>query len=155
MKLIKFIVSVGICVGTGALAGFLTSDATKGWYQTITKPSIIPPGWVFPVVWNLLFFLMGVALFIVWEKGKESLCFKKATWIFGTQLFLNFMWSIIFFGYQLPGYALFEIIILWIAILYSIIYFYKINRLAGYLLVPYILWVSFASILNFLVWRLN
>jgi benzodiazapine receptor len=155
MNFFKFFISISICMGTGALAGFLTSNATQDWYQTIAKPSIVPPGWVFPVVWNFLFFLMGVALFLIWEKGKESPFFRKAIWIFALQLFLNFLWSIIFFGYQRPGLALIEIFILWASILFSIIYFYKVDRVAGYLLIPYILWVSFAICLNFLIWRLN
>lgn len=154
-KILKFIIAVLIPLAVGGLAGIITSSSISDWYQPLAKPAFNPPAWIFAPVWNLLYFMMGVALFIILEKGRESLFYKKALWFFAIQLFLNFLWSLIFFGLRSPGLALIEIIILWIAILFTHIYFWKINHLAARLLLPYLAWVSFAMILNFEIWRLN
>jgi len=155
MKIFKLILSVAICLGAGAIGSLFTSSSIPTWYTTIEKPFFNPPNWIFGPVWTLLFIMMGVALFLVWNKGWQNKKVKIAMLIFGIQFLLNILWSIIFFGFLSPFYAFVEIIFLWLAILATIIYFYQISRPASWLLVPYILWVSFASVLNFFIWRLN
>ena len=153
-KIYKLIISLLIPQLAGGIGGIFTASSVGGWYKTLNRGSLNPPGWVFGPVWTALFLLMGYALYIVWtsENVKDK---KKAYWIFGIQLALNTFWSIIFFGFQNPGLAFFEIWILWAAILANIIVFYRINRWAGYLLLPYLGWVSFAIYLNYSIWRLN
>jgi tryptophan-rich sensory protein len=155
MKIFKLILSVVICLGAGAIGSLFTASSIPTWYTTIEKPFFNPPNWIFGPVWTLLFIMMGVALFLVWNKGWQNKKVKIAMLIFGIQFLLNILWSILFFGFLSPFYAFVEIIFLWLAILVTIIYFYQISRPASWLLVPYILWVSFASVLNFFIWRLN
>jgi len=154
-KILKLVVSILICQGVGVIGAFFTSPAISSWYVTLQKPSFNPPNWIFAPVWILLFLLMGISLYLVWEKGLESKKVKTAIFIFAVQLILNTLWSILFFGLQSPLYAFIEIIILWLAILMTIISFYKISKPAAYFLLPYILWVSFAAILNFSIMILN
>lgn len=155
MKIFKLILSVVICLGAGAIGSLFTASSIPTWYTTIEKPFFNPPNWIFGPVWTLLFIMMGVALFLVWNKGWQNKKVKIAMLIFGIQFLLNILWSILFFGFLSPFYAFVEIIFLWLAILVTIIYFYQISRPASWLLVPYIFWVSFASVLNFFIWRLN
>lgn len=155
MKIFKLILSVVICLGAGAIGSLFTASSIPTWYTTIEKPFFNPPNWIFGPVWTLLFIMMGVALFLVWNKGWQNKKVKIAMLIFGIQFLLNILWSILFFGFLSPFYAFVEIIFLWLAILATIIYFYQISRPASWLLVPYIFWVSFASVLNFFIWRLN
>lgn len=152
---IKLIISLVICQLAGIIGSLFTMSKIPTWYMTISKPELAPPNWIFGPVWTTLFILMGIALYLVWKQGTIRKDVKIALYIFGTQLILNVLWSIIFFGLENPGSAFVEIISLWISILLSIIYFYKINKTAGYLLIPYIAWVSFASYLNFMIWWLN
>jgi tryptophan-rich sensory protein len=121
----------------------------------LQKPSLAPPDWVFFPVWTALFIMMGISLFLVWQKGREDKTVKTAIFLFAGQLVLNILWSFAFFGQRSPLLGLMEIIILWIAILATILTFRKLSRTAAYLLIPYILWVSFAAFLNFMIWRLN
>ncbi len=139
----------------GIIGSVFTAPAIAGWYTTIVKPELNPPAWVFGPVWTTLFALMGVAAFLVWKQGLERRDVRIALGIFVGQLALNTLWSILFFGLQSPGAAFIEIVILWFAILATIVAFARISRPAGWLLVPYILWVSFASYLNFSIWMLN
>jgi tryptophan-rich sensory protein len=125
------------------------------WYASLQKPAFNPPNWIFGPVWTTLFIMMGVAAFLVWDKGLENKKVKISLAIFGLQLLLNVLWSILFFGLQSPLYAFIDIIMLWASILATIIYFYRISAAAAYLLIPYILWVSFASILNLSIVILN
>jgi tryptophan-rich sensory protein len=121
----------------------------------LQKPSFAPPNRVFFPVWTALFIMMGISLFLIWQKGWEEKKVKTAIYLFAGQLVLNIMWSFAFFGLKSPFLGLMEIIILWIAILATILTFNKLSRTAAYLLIPYILWVSFAAFLNFSIWRLN
>lgn len=155
IKILKLVVSVLVCQGAGLAGSLFTSPAIPTWYATLQKPSFNPPNWVFAPVWSLLFLLMGISLYLVWSKGFEHKKTKTALFIFIVQLVLNILWSILFFGLQSPLYAFIEIIILWLAILMTIITFYKISKIAAYLLLPYILWVSFAAVLNFSILILN
>jgi len=151
----KLIISILICLLAGFIGSFFTTPAITTWYTTLQKPSFAPPNWVFFPVWTSLFIMTGISLFLVWQKGWEDKKVKTAIYIFAGQLVLNALWSVAFFGLRSPITGLIEIIILWIAILATILSFMKISRTAAYLLIPYILWVSFASIVNFSIWRLN
>ncbi len=125
------------------------------WYAALRKPSFSPPNWLFGPVWITLYALMGISLYLVWKKGLKQKSIRTGLLFFGAQLFLNSLWSIIFFGMKNLLYAFVEILILWTTILITIYLFWKINRKASYLLIPYIIWVTFAALLNFSVWRLN
>lgn len=151
----KLIVAIVVSELAGIVGSFFTASSIPIWYVTLIKPEFAPPNWVFAPVWTILFLLMGIATFLVWNKGLERKDVRIALGTFGSQLILNTLWSIIFFGQQSPGLALLEIALLWLAILATIIAFYKISRPAAYLLIPYILWVSFASYLNYSIWMLN
>jgi translocator protein len=147
--------SVIICQMAGIIGSIFTTPAIPTWYANINKPTFRPPNWVFAPVWTTLFLLMGIALFLIWKKGLKRKDVKIAFSVFTFHLLLNTLWSILFFGLKSPFAAFIEIIFLWIAILISIILFFRISKIAAYLLIPYILWVSFASVLNFAIWRLN
>ena len=151
----KLFISILICLFAGFIGSFFTSSAIPTWYTTLQKPSFAPPNWVFFPVWTTLFIMMGISLFLVWQKGWEDKKVKTAIYIFAGQLVLNALWSIAFFGFKSPLLGLMEIIILWIAIAATILSFMKVSRTAAYLLIPYIIWVSFAAILNFSIWGLN
>ncbi|MBW2987474.1 tryptophan-rich sensory protein [Candidatus Woesearchaeota archaeon] len=154
-KVVKLILAIVICNLAGIIGSFFTSPAIQTWYATIQRPSISPPNWVFAPVWTTLFILMGIALFLVWDKGLKKKGVKIALIFFGIQLVLNALWSIIFFGLRNPLGGFIELCFLWAMILATIITFYRVSRPAAYLLIPYILWVSFAGILNFLIFYLN
>ena len=155
-KIAKFIIALTICEGAGLVGSIFTTPAIGGWYKTLIKPSFNPPNWLFAPVWTGLFFLMAIALYLVWTKNSATPINKKpALIIFGAQLLLNIVWSLWFFGLKSPLAGLIEIIFLWFAILLTIIYFAKIYKPATWLLAPYLVWVSFASFLNFYLWQLN
>lgn len=147
----KLVISISIPFLASAVGGFFTSTSVSTWYVDLAKPSFNPPSWVFGPVWTLLYLLIGISLYLVWISKYE----KKAFIAFGVQMFLNVSWSVLFFGLQKPLFAFIEIIFLWISILATILFFYKINKKAAYLLVPYILWVGFAAVLNFYLFILN
>lgn len=153
MKIGKFIVSIGVSFSAGAIGSIFTFSAIPTWYATLAKPSFNPPNWLFGPAWTILYILMGIAFYLVWTSPREN---KKIAYMaFFAQLILNALWSIIFFGAHNLGLAFGEIVLLWLAILWTILEFRKISKPAAYLLIPYILWVTFAGILNFSVWRLN
>ena len=149
----KLIFSIFICLFAGFIGSFFTSPAIPTWYATLQKPTFAPPNWVFFPVWTSLFIMMGISLFLVWQKEDKKV--KTALIIFAGQLVLNALWSVAFFWFRSPLLGLMEIIILWIAILATILSFKNVSRTAAYLLIPYILWVSFAAFVNFSIWRLN
>jgi len=155
VKTIKLSVSVLACLIAGFVGSVATMPSIPTWYASLQKPAFNPPNWIFGPVWTTLFIMMGVAAFLVWDKGLENKKVKISLAIFGLQLLLNVLWSILFFGLQSPLYAFIDIIMLWASILATIIYFYRISAAAAYLLIPYILWVSFASILNLSIVILN
>ncbi|MFH1511613.1 MAG: TspO/MBR family protein [Candidatus Woesearchaeota archaeon] len=152
---IKLIVSIAITNLAGLIGSFFTMDSVRTWYTTVHRPSFNPPNWVFAPVWTTLFILMGISLYLVWSKGVGARRVKIAMTIFGAQLALNILWSILFFGLRSPFYAFIEIIVLWAAIILTIAAFYMVSRPAAYLLIPYVLWVTFAAILNFSIYWLN
>jgi tryptophan-rich sensory protein len=151
----KLIIAIMISEFAGIIGSVFTTPSIPGWYSGIIKPDFNPPEWVFGPVWTTLFALMGIAAFLVWKKGLDRRDVKIALGIFMGQLVLNTLWSIIFFGFKSPGVAFVEIIFLWLAILATIIAFAKISKPAAWLLVPYILWVSFAAYLNYSIYALN
>ena len=139
----------------GILGGVFTYSAIPEWYVSLVKPSFVPPDWSFSVVWPLLYLLMGISLYMIWQKGLRSPGTKIAISVFAVQLFLNFLWSVLFFGLRSPLLGLVGIILLWISIVLSIVLFYRISKAAGLLLVPYLMWVSFAAVLNYSIFLLN
>ncbi len=151
----KLIIAIVISELAGIIGSVFTVPSIAGWYAGIIKPSLNPPAWIFGPVWTTLFALMGIAAFLIWQKGLERRDVKIALGIFIGQLILNTLWSIIFFGLHNPGAAFIEIIFLWLSIITTIIAFAKISKPAAWFLVPYILWVSFAGYLNYSIWMLN
>ena len=149
----KLIIAIVVSELAGVIGAIFTTPAVQSmWYATLAKPALNPPAWVFGPVWTTLYALMGVAVWLVWKDEKVAPRRRRgATGIFVIQLMLNTLWSIIFFGLHSPGGALVEIVFLWLAILATIIAFAKISKPAAWLLVPYILWVSFAMYLNYAI----
>ncbi|MGM5488579.1 MAG: TspO/MBR family protein [Nanobdellota archaeon] len=148
----RLIASLIICQLAGIIGSVFTVSSVSTWYVTLAKPVFNPPGWVFGPVWTVLYLLMGISLYLVWNNKNRT---TKALVIFAVQLVLNSLWSILFFGLQSPLIAFIEIIVLWVAIVASIVQFYRISRPAAYLLIPYLLWVSFAAVLNLSIVLLN
>jgi tryptophan-rich sensory protein len=132
-----------------------TFSSIPTWYASLDKPFFNPPNWIFSPVWTLLYFLMGISLYLILLNGWQDREAKRGIILFFAQLLLNVAWSFVFFFLHNPAIAFIIIILLWIMIFLSIFQFLKINKLASYLLIPYLLWVSFASILNFSIWQLN
>lgn len=157
LAIFKLIIAIVVSELAGVIGAFFTTPVIKsGWYATLAKPALNPPSWVFGPIWTMLYALMGIALWLVWTKTDADRKTKQRAFVFFfAQLGLNALWSIIFFGQQSPGTAFREIIALWILILITIRYFARVSRPAAWLLVPYILWVTFALYLNFVIWRLN
>jgi len=141
------IVSLLIVYGVAALGSLFTSGNTEGeWYESV-KPSITPPGWVFPIVWNILFFLIALSLYFSWINAKSR---NKLALVFGVNFLLNILWSYFYFYLKSPFLAFIEIIILELSIVFMILATYKVNKKSAYLLLPYLIWVGFATILNYL-----
>jgi translocator protein len=153
-EIFKLIASILLPLTLGAFAGIFTSKAVPVWYATLNRPSFNPPNWLFGPVWTTLYILMGISLFLIWKQSatKER---NLAIFVFLFQQVLNFSWSFIFFYFNMIGFALFDIILLWTSIVMMIILFYKIKPLAAYINIPYLLWVSFATILNAAYYFLN
>ncbi len=149
----KLIISILIPLAVGGLSALLTMDSMAN-FETINKPPLSPPGWLFPVVWTVLFILMGIASYLVWTSSKPYRA-RTALSVYAVQLFFNFFWSIIFFNFESYLFAFIWLIILWLLIILTTILFYRISKLAGYLMIPYILWVTFAGYLNFAIFLLN
>lgn len=151
----KLFLSILIPLLVGGISGFFTSSGVQGWYAVANKPWFNPPNWIFAPVWTALYILMGIAVFLIWKAEADKAVKQTALILFVVQLTLNFFWSLIFFKLQQPGWALVEIAVMWLAILFTILWFGKISSTAAWLLVPYISWVSFASVLNYAIWKLN
>lgn len=151
----KLIISVVGCELVGFLGTPFTISAIPTWYSTLNKPFFAPPNWIFGPVWTLLYFLMGVAFYLIWSQSWKKKKVKTASLFFLTQLGLNFIWSPIFFGLKAPLLGLIVIVAMWTLIVMTMKKFYPLSKLAFYLLVPYLVWVSFASILNAAIMFLN
>jgi benzodiazapine receptor len=152
---LKLLVSIAVPLSVGGLSGFATARGVQDWYPTLAKPPFNPPSWVFGPVWTLLYLMMGVAAFLVWQRGWNNEAVRIALALFLVQLVLNGLWSVLFFGMQSPGLAFAEIIVLWLSIGTTVILFWRVSPVAGKLLLPYAAWVSFAAVLNGSIWILN
>jgi len=151
---IGLVVLIVVCLGAGGLGAAVTTPEVNGWYRTIVKPTWNPPDSVFGPVWTTLYLMMAIAAWQVWQRAGLRVAAAPLA-LFAVQLLLNIAWSCIFFGMHQLGWALVDVITLWLAIAVTMIAFFHRSRIAGWLLVPYLAWVSFASVLNFTIWRLN
>lgn len=150
-----FIICLFTPLAIGGLSGYLTSDEINGqWFNSLQKPSFQPPDKLFGLAWTTLYILMGISLYLIWKSPLTKLR-KTALWVFGIQLFFNFWWSILFFSFHSLFLSIIDISIMWMLILYMIVLFRKVNPSAGYINIPYLLWVSFAAVLNISIWVLN
>jgi len=150
----RLLLSLAIPLSAGVLGSLFTAPAVRSWYLTINRPVWIPPSWLFGPVWTALFIMMGVALYLIWST-KMSNRVRMSLKLFAAQLVLNVLWSVLFFGMGNFWLAFGEILVLWIFILITIVSFEKVNKVASWLMVPYLLWVTFASYLNFTIASLN
>jgi tryptophan-rich sensory protein len=153
--LARLILCIAICQGAGVMGSIFTASSVATWYTTLEKPWFTPPGSIISAVWIILFALMGLSLFLIWQKGIDSTNAKVALGVFAFQLLVNILWSYVFFSLQSLLAAFVVILFLWLLIMQCIIRFWYISKEAALLLVPYILWVSFAAFLNYNLWRLN
>jgi len=151
----KLIIAILVCEVTGILSSFISIGDMHPWFETIKKPSWNPPGYLFGPVWTFLYLLMGISFWLIWNIKTDTSGKRLAMLFFGIQLFLNFWWSLIFFKYHSPQWALVEILLMLLFIFATFFQFYKISKPAAWLLAPYIAWVSFASYLNYTIWILN
>lgn len=154
-KLLKIIITVTICLLIGFLSSFATQSSVNDWYLTLNKPSFNPPNSIFAPVWAILYLMMGIAAGVVWGKGFHHIWVKTALYHFGFQLLLNALWSMVFFGLKNILAALFIILALIVAIVLTIKWFKVVSKKAAILMIPYLLWVCFATVLNYKIWELN
>ncbi len=152
---LKLLISLTVCIGAGLIGSLFTRGSIPTWYSLLQKPSFTPPSWLFAPVWFLLYILMGISAFLIWRKGFRQFQVRESIIIFTVQLFLNALWSYAFFGLKSPLIGLLVIVPLWTAILLTMLNFYKVSKTASLLLIPYILWVSYATVLNFWFYLLN
>lgn len=151
----KLIISLAVCLGAAFAGAVYTSQSVSWWYPMLQKPLFTPPAWVFGPAWTILYLLMGVSLYLIWNKKLNKKAKSDCFAIFAIQLILNVVWSYLFFGLRNPFLGLVDIFVLWLAILFTTIKFVRLEKLAGYLLIPYLVWVAFASVLNLAIVLLN
>ena len=149
-----YAVLIALTEAVGALSGFLTKEGMKTYEAFAAKPALTPPGAVFPIVWSILYALMGIGAGRIWLSSLSVLR-KKSLMLFALQLAVNFVWSLLFFNAKVYGFAFIWLVLLWILIVLMIRAFYQVDKTAAYLQIPYLLWVTFAGYLNFMVWQLN
>ncbi len=154
-KPVAFIINIAITLGVGALGGWATAKSVKTWYPILNKPSFNPPNWLFAPVWTTLYVLIGIAAYLVWIRRDKIVHFPRTVAIYLIQLILNLAWSFIFFYLHEVGFALAEIILLLAIIIINTLTFYKINKWAGLIFIPYMIWVSFATFLTYNIFILN
>jgi translocator protein len=155
IDILKLVASIILCQLAGLIGSIFTTPTIPTWYESLKKPFFSPPNLIFGPVWVSLYLLMGISLFVIWQRRKNNFQTKKGLILFFVQLILNAFWSVAFFGLKSPFLGLINIILLWFAIFFTIQHFVKISKIAALLLLPYILWVSFAVVLNFSLWILN
>ena len=151
----KAVISLAIPQVVGITAALFTETGESSWFQSLAKPAWNPPGWLFGPVWTTLYILMGIALYLVWKSDAPTRLKRPAITFWAIQMGLNFLWSFLFFDMHLMDIAFYEIVTLWLVILLTIFAFARISKLAAWLLVPYISWVSFAALLNYTIWQMN
>ena len=158
-NIFKFVISIIICESVGIIGSFFTFSSVSNWFPTLVKPWFSPPSWLFGPVWTILYFLMGLSLYIVWNYKTETVSkqkYKKQFFIlFGIQLILNALWSFLFFGLKSPISGLIDILFLDITVITTIIYANRVSKYAAVLLAPYMAWIIFATLLNFEIALLN
>jgi tryptophan-rich sensory protein len=154
-NVIKLVICLAAPLAAGAIGGLATAKAIPTWYRTLEKPAFNPPDWLFGPAWTTLYVLMGIAAFLVWSRGLGAPGVRLALAVFLVQLVLNAVWSVLFFGLRSPLAGFVEIIVLWLAILASVVLFFRVSSAAGILLLPYIAWVTFAAVLNAAILTLN
>lgn len=147
----KLLLCIAVPLAAGGLAGFLTRGGMET-FQSLNKPVLSPPGWLFPIVWSVLYVLMGIASYLVLTSGREN---RSALVVYGTQLVFNFFWTILFFNLNAYLFSFLWLVILWFLIIAATRLFFRISKPAGYLLLPYLLWVAFAGYLNLFIYLLN
>jgi len=152
----RILMVVVTCLVVGYFSGIVTRNSIETWYPTLVKPSFNPPNWLFPPVWTTLYILMGIAAGLIWNRIEfEKEAVKRALLFFAIQLGLNALWSYLFFGFHNILLALVELVLLWLILYETYLSFKKINKIAGYLLLPYLAWLTFAGVLNASIWQLN
>ncbi|WP_324025171.1 TspO/MBR family protein [Maribacter sp. BPC-D8] len=154
-KLTYILIGIVICSVIGFLSSVVTQSSVNGWYMTLNKPSFNPPNWIFAPVWSALYIMMGISAGWVWAKGFHHKYVKTGLYHFGFQLLLNGLWSIVFFGLKQPFYGLLVIMALLVVLSLTIKWFNVVSKFAAILLIPYLLWVCFATALNYKIWELN
>ena len=152
---IKFIVCLAVTFSAALAASLFSRSALSEWYINLNKPFFTPPDWLFGPVWTVLYLLMALSAFLVWNKGLTNAVVRIALVLYLLQLILNFLWTPLFFGLRMPFFAFIEILLLWAAIVLTILAFARVSTAAALLLLPYILWTSFAAVLNLSIWLLN
>jgi len=155
INILKLVASIVLCQLAGFIGSIFTTPAIPTWYASLKKPFFNPPDWIFGPVWVSLYLLMGISLFVIWQRRDNYAQAKRGLILFFAQLILNTLWSVAFFGLKSPILGLVNILLLWLAIFFTIQQFLKISKAAAAFLLPYMLWVSFAVILNFSFWILN
>jgi tryptophan-rich sensory protein len=151
----KLFLSILICEAAGIIGSFFTAPSIRNWYIFLKKPFFSPPNWLFGPVWLMLYLMMGISVYFIWEKGIKQKKIKQAITVFGIHLILNALWSILFFGLRNPLLGFINIVFLWLMIIIVMKKFWYIKKETTYLLIPYLLWVSFATMLNFAIIILN
>jgi tryptophan-rich sensory protein len=154
-KFTYIVIAVGACLAIGFLSSFATQSSVNDWFVSLNKPSFNPPNWIFAPVWTILYVMMGIAAGLVWAKGFHHLWVKTALYHFGIQLLLNASWSIVFFGLKQPFWGLLVIIALLVLLVLTIKWFKVVSKTAALLLIPYFLWICFATVLNYKIWVMN
>jgi translocator protein len=151
----KLAAAILLCVVVGSLGSLVTTTGSGSWYSTLQKPFFAPPNWLFAPMWITLFVLMGIALYLVWESGTERRDVQVALGLFGVQFLLNVIWSFLFFGLESPLLGFIDILLLWVMIVVTIRAFYRVKKIAAYLLIPYLAWVTIAAALNGAIYGMN
>lgn len=154
IKLKPLLINIFIPLAVGGLSALFTMNSMEN-FEQLNQPSLSPPGWLFPVVWSILYLLMGIGAYLIFISSAPKKEIKTALTIYGVQLFFNFFWSIIFFNFEAYLFAFIWLVFLWVLILANILLFYRISKPAGLLMIPYLLWVTFAGYLNFAIYLLN
>ena len=153
-SLVSLLPFVVVCFTAAGIGSLVTNSSVKTWYAELHRPAWTPPNWIFGPVWTTLYLMMAISAWLVW-RGWSWSASRFALMLFGIQLALNILWSIVFFGWRKPGPAFGEILLLWMMTIATAVAFYPLSLLAAWLLLPYIAWVAFASYLNFRIWQMN